>query len=83
MPSVIPEFDSRYADFGDPNQVILPRDPNRFARQLDLALSNSLPRKMVRIDTWDDWYESTVIEPSRRWLFEYLQLVKDIVLSSK
>jgi len=83
MPSVIPEFDSRYADFGDPNQVILPRDPNRFARQLDLALSNSLPRKMVRIDTWDDWYESTVIEPSREWLFEYLQLVKDIVLISR
>jgi hypothetical protein len=79
MPSVIPEFDSRYVPWGDPNQVILPREPDRFARLLDLALSKSLPKKIVRIDTWDDWYESTIIEPSTRWGFDYLQIIKKIV----
>jgi len=54
MPSVIPEFDSRLAGWGDPNQVILLRDAERFARQLALALSNSILKGMVRIDTWDD-----------------------------
>jgi hypothetical protein len=78
IPSVIPEFDSRYVEWGDPNQVILPRDAKRFARQLMLALSNSVPMKIVRIDTWDDWYESTVIEPSVRWGFEYLQIIKEV-----
>jgi hypothetical protein len=81
IPSVIPEFDSRYVEWGDPNQVILPRDPDRFSRQLNLALSNSLPKKIIRVDTWDDWYESTIIEPSTRWLFDYLQIIKEIATS--
>ena len=78
-PSVIPEFDSRLASWGDPNQVILPRDPNRFKEQITLALSHSIPKGMVRIDTWDDWYESTIIEPSVRWEFKYLQIIKEVV----
>ena len=79
IPSVISEFDSRYVEWGNPNQIPLPRDAERFTKQLELALSNSVPKLFIRIDTWNDWYESTIIEPSTRWGFDYLQIIKKIV----
>jgi hypothetical protein len=80
IPSIIPGFDNRLAPWGDPTSIPLPRDPNKFKERVSIALKYMDSRlKMIRIDTWNDWYENTQIEPSSSDGLLYLQILKEVL----
>jgi hypothetical protein len=80
VPSSIPGFDNRLAPWGNPNSIPLLRDPYKFKERLSIALKYMNPQlKMIRIDTWNDWYENTQIEPSLNEGLLYLQILKEIL----
>jgi hypothetical protein len=82
VPSSIPGFDNRLAPWGDPTSIPLPRDPNKFKERVNISLKymNS-ELKMFRIDTWNDWYENTQIEPSSNDGLLYLKILKEVLRS--
>ena len=78
IPSITPEFDNRYS-WGDPNSIPLPRSPELFEKRLKIALKYVKTSKIVMIGTWNDFFESTTLEPSREYGFIYIELIKKIV----
>ena len=80
VPSVIPGFDNRKAPWGNPNDVPLLRDKERFKMELETALKYMDGKlKMIRIDTWNDWYENTQLEPSIEEGFLFLSVLKRVI----
>jgi hypothetical protein len=53
---------------------IEPRDGRTFTETLDLALASGEP--LVQIDTWNDYGEGTVIEPTRDDGFRSLEAIQ-------
>ncbi|MEM1667835.1 MAG: hypothetical protein QXE91_07085, partial [Thermofilaceae archaeon] len=51
----------------------IPRDPTRFASMLEAALQVAAECGEVRIDTWNDFFEGSYIEPSVREGFLFLE----------
>jgi hypothetical protein len=78
IPSITPEFDNRY-NWGNPNSIPLQRSPELFVERLKIALNHVKTSKIVIIGTWNDFFESTSLEPSREYEFTYLNLIKKIV----
>jgi hypothetical protein len=80
VPSVIPGFDYRKAPWGQSDAVPLLRDKERFKMELEIALKYMDEElKMIRIDTWNDWYESTQVEPSIEEGFLFLSVLKKVI----
>ncbi|MEM4926376.1 MAG: glycoside hydrolase family 99-like domain-containing protein [Thermofilaceae archaeon] len=72
IPTVSPGFDRTHdAGFGQPWPI--PRDPTRFASMLEAALQVAAECGEVRIDTWNDFFEGSYIEPSVREGFLFLE----------
>jgi hypothetical protein len=68
--SILPSFIS-----GEAN--ILPRDATKFEIRLKNCIKFIDKRKpILRIDTWNDWLETTYIEPSLSEGFTYLRVLK-------
>ena len=76
IPSITPEFDSRYVKWGNPNSIPLYRSPELFIERLKIALNHIKNSKLLMIGTWNDFFESTTLEPSREYGFTYLELIK-------
>jgi len=81
VPTVSPGFDRTHdPSFNQPRAVS--RDSERFARLLRTALASAIALGCgeVRIDTWNDFYEATFIEPSVSEGFAYLEAVRSAVV---
>jgi len=78
--TLTPGFDNSYS-WGGP-QIPLPRDINKFAERLKIAiryLDNTRP--VLKIDTWNDFGEWTYIEPTRKDGFTYLEILCSILVN--
>lgn len=78
--TVTPGFDNSYS-WGSP-QIPLPRGKEKFEQRLKIGvkyLDKSKP--WIKIDTWNDWGEWSYIEPSVNEGFEYLEVLKNILIS--
>jgi len=78
--TLTPSFDNSYS-WGGP-QIPLPRDINKFAERLKIAiryLDNTHP--VLKIDTWNDFGEWTYIEPTRKDGFTYLEILRSILVN--
>lgn len=73
MPSVIPGFDQRWVSWGNHTSVPLERSPERFRERLEIVKPFLTGRRLLRIDTWNDFFENTVIEPTQEEGFAYLE----------
>lgn len=76
VPSVIPGFDQRRVRWGDPTSVPLERSPKRFRKRLEVIRPWLSRHRLLRIDTWNDFFENTQIEPTRSEGFAYLEEVR-------
>jgi hypothetical protein len=77
IPSTTPEFDNRYVKWGNPNSIPLPRSAELFVKRLKIALNHIKTSKLLMIGTWNDFFESTTLEPSTEYGFTYLELIKN------
>lgn len=72
VPGVIPGFDDK-AVRPNENHPPIPRNPNLFARQLEMAFDLTDPQLgLLMITSWNEWHEDTEIEPAQSFQFEYL-----------
>jgi hypothetical protein len=79
IPFITPEFDSRHVKWGNPNAIPLERSHQLFKERLIIGLNHTKTSKIIMIGTWKDFFESTTLEPSREYGFEYLNLLKEIL----
>jgi hypothetical protein len=79
IPSTTPEFDARYVKWGDPNSVPLERSPELFRRRLEIILKYTNYPPVISLGTWNDFFESTTLEPTREYGFTYLKIIKEII----
>jgi len=82
IPTVSPGFDRTF-DKSFNQQFPIPRDPKRFAEMLKIALDSLGNCKEIRIDTWNDFYEGTFIEPSVSDGFTYLEVLEEFIKELK
>jgi len=75
---VLPGYDDRAARPYAQNPV-LPKTPERFEKQLKIALKYS--PKILLITTFNEWHEYTAIEPSVEHSFSYLEVLRDVLKS--
>ncbi len=75
-PSVIPGFDQRRVRWGDPASAPLERGPERFRERLEIIRPWLSKHRLLRIDTWNDFFENTQIEPTQSEGFAYLEEVR-------
>ncbi len=78
VPSVVPGFDNSLARWGSP-QSPLPRSPERFREHLRLALDAAVRsgRREIRIDTWNDFFEQSQVEPGERDGWAFLEVLRE------
>jgi len=82
MPSVIPGFVHLKDDTWVSGGWNLQRDLGMFSMLLESALKYATSadgKKMIKIDTWSDYGEGTVIEPTIEEGFAYLEVMKDVL----
>jgi hypothetical protein len=73
MGTAMPGFDERLIPGRGPNPRYVDRQNGAYFRsQLDAAFSNS--PQWAMIDTWNEWFENTYIEPSVNYGDQYLQI---------
>ncbi|CAB49011.1 glycoside hydrolase family 99-like domain-containing protein [Pyrococcus abyssi] len=58
----------------------IPRDPVRFKKMLEYALENIGSCAEIRIDTWNDFYEGTYVEPSENEEFKFLNTLRNLLV---
>jgi hypothetical protein len=81
IPSFKPSENTTQVPWGDHSNYVLPRSPELFERRLEIMFKYMDPKlKMIRIDTWNDWYENTEIEPSLEDGLAYLNILRDRVI---
>lgn len=80
VPTVSPGFDRTHDPSFNQLQAVK-RDVDRFSRLLKAALASATASgcREVRIDTWNDFYEATFVEPSARERFAYLEAIRSAV----
>ncbi|RFA94313.1 hypothetical protein, partial [Pyrobaculum aerophilum] len=76
IPSLIPSFDSRYVTWGSKAQYPLDKNLEKFNERINIIFPYLNATKIVVIDTFNDWFESTNIEPSREFEFKELEILK-------
>ncbi|MCC5997908.1 MAG: glycoside hydrolase family 99-like domain-containing protein [Thermofilum sp.] len=71
IPSAIPGFDDRSVTSGN---LPLPRSLDRFKKQLEIAKLHAKDNIFI-VTTFNEWHESTQIEPSREEGMKYLEVL--------
>jgi hypothetical protein len=79
IPFVTPEFDNRYVRWGCPNCIPLNRFPQLFEKRVNIALMYTCPPRVILIGTWNDFFESTALEPAREYGFTYLEILRKVL----
>jgi hypothetical protein len=80
IPNVYPGFDDTAFIYG--SNRVLPRSQSMFRKMLDIAVNSLDPNlKVLIITSWNEWHESTSIEPSVEWGETYLEEVYSSPLS--
>lgn len=79
IPYVTPEFDARLVSWGDPAEIPLPRSPDLFRERVKIAMKYSGLAGTIAVGSWNDFFESHALEPSREYGFTYLDIVRDCV----
>jgi len=78
IPAAIPGFNKTIFD---PDAPILPRSPNRFRDQLEIAKEYLDDELLVLfVTTFNGWEEETYIEPTKEEKFQYLNVLRNKVL---
>jgi len=78
IPLTIPEYDGRYSIWGEPDSVPLKRSPETSRERLDIILNIS---KIVFYGTWNEFFQSSTLEPSIEYGFESIEILKDVLKS--
>jgi hypothetical protein len=79
MPSTTPEFDNRYVKWGNPASLPLERSPENFRKRLEIILKYTNYPRVIFLGTWNDFFESTTLEPTREYEFTYLKIIREII----
>jgi hypothetical protein len=79
VPFITPEFDNRQVSWGNPNSIPIERSPQLFIQRLIIALNYTEGAGIVMIGTWNDFFESTTLEPTATYGFTYLALLKEVL----
>jgi predicted metal-dependent hydrolase len=79
FPFITPEFDGRYVRWGNPNSIPLIRSPQLFEERMNIALKHTHSPQAILVGTWNDFFESTTLEPSREYGFIYLEILKRVL----
>jgi prefoldin subunit 5 len=79
IPFITPEFDNRYVNWGCPNCIPLNRSPQLFEERINIALKHTQTPQIIFVGTWNDFFESTTLEPSREYEFTYLEILKNVL----
>jgi DNA-binding ferritin-like protein len=79
FPFITPEFDGRYVRWGNPNSIPLNRSPQLFEERMNIALKHTQSPQVILVGTWNDFFESTTLEPSREYGFIYLEILKRVL----
>jgi hypothetical protein len=79
IPFITPEFDNRYVNWGCPNCIPLNRSPQLFEERINIALKHTQSPQIIFVGTWNDFFESTTLEPSREYEFTYLEILKNVL----
>jgi len=78
VPSALAGFHRIVPDFSTGALLpVLQRSPQRFAKQLQIALNYLDTNNMLVIPTFNDWYENAQIEPNVEDDFKYLETLRD------
>jgi hypothetical protein len=80
IPYLTPEFDSRYVIWGDPNSVPLHYSPQLFEQRLKIS-SKYTNGGIIFVGTMNDFFESTVLEPTVEHGFERLHILLNVLKS--
>lgn len=78
VPSIIPGYDDSYS-WGSPLPPI-ERSPEKFEKRIRIALNYLGMHKIIFVGTWNDFFESTTLEPSKEYGFTYLRILRDTLL---
>jgi hypothetical protein len=81
VPSITPEFDNRQVSWGNPNSIPIERSPQLFIQRLRIALNYTERARIIMIGTWNDFFESTTLEPTITYGFTYLTLLNEVLAS--
>jgi archaellum component FlaC len=79
FPFITPEFDNRYVRWGCPNCIPLNRSTQLFEERMNIALKHTHSPQVILVGTWNDFFESTTLEPSREYGFIYLEILKRVL----
>jgi archaellum component FlaC len=79
FPFITPEFDNRYVRWGCPNCIPLNRSTQLFEERMNIALKHTHSPQAILVGTWNDFFESTTLEPSREYGFIYLEILKRVL----
>lgn len=78
IPQVLPGFDDR--KYPGRTNLPLPRSVELFGKQIEIAKKYLDPSlNAMYITSFNEWYESTQVEPSIEEYFKYLQIIRDNV----
>jgi|GEM_PF-746748 len=78
-PAIIPSFDGRWVSWGNPNEVPVERSPKKFRERLEIAYKYATEPKFLIINTYNDFFENTQIEPTTEEGMLYLEVLKDFL----
>jgi len=79
FPYITPEFDNRYVKWGSQKSIPLERSTILFEKRLETALQHAKTSRVILIGTWNDFFESTTLEPTREYESTYLNLLKKML----
>ena len=65
--------------WGDPNSVPLERSPELFEKRMTIGLKYTKTSKTIMLGSWNEFFESTTLEPAIEYGFTYLELIKKIL----
>jgi hypothetical protein len=80
MATAMPGFDERNLSDRGPNPRYIDRQNGDYFRGQLTDVFNNSPQ-LVLIDTWNEWYENTYIEPSVNYGNQYLQIAGNYLKS--
>ena len=53
--------------------------PQLFEKRVNIALMYTCPPRVILIGTWNDFFESTALEPAREHGFTYLEILRKVL----
>lgn len=78
VPSALPGFDDTVVRAGN---MLLPKSPERFEKQLEIAITYiDRNLNMIILTSFNEWHEYTYIEPSMEDRYAYLEILRKVLL---